>query len=260
MKFDDDPFDPRGSRDTTLKHKKNHTGADNPVFNFRNWTEIHDTLGITDKITHKWTEAVGAWFAVNLEHVVEDLRTIHEQKKVEPLYGHLYGKFLKDVDVANDTTNRLYISALRFAVLRWFYNKKRRDRDRMRKRDKSPSAVGTYSPHEAMRSAADASLMLDANFEPPNGKRCLCNIKEILEDGTPQTNTAGSGVSLEKWHDLLKRDMGYTAEFDITCPEVFGGPLSIIEGRHLGAALSACETGLAKFVLTPVKRNSGMFR
>ena len=79
-------------------------------------------------------------------------------------------------------------------------------------------------------------------------------MKDILND------TVGCEISLEKWHDLLKEDMGYhPAEFDVTCTDVFGKPFPIVKKRHLSAALAACETSRAKFVLTPVKTNGGMF-
>ena len=105
-----------------------------------------------------------------------------------------------------------------------------------------------------MQGSAVESILLEANFEPPNDKRLVCRVKDILN------NIAGSEVSLKKWQELLKEDMGYhPAEFDVTCTDVFGKPFPIVKERHLGAALAACEKNRAKFVLTPVKTNDGMF-
>ena len=114
--FFDDVFSPRGKRDTTLKYEEDHTGEDN--CSFRNWTEVHNTLGITEAATREWSKAVGAYYVGNPEQLVEGLRTKEEQKKVEPLYWHLYWKFCESVDVTNNMTKKLYKSAIRFCVIR----------------------------------------------------------------------------------------------------------------------------------------------
>ena len=63
------------------------------------------------------------------------------------------------------------------------------------------------------------------------------------------------------WHDVLREDMGYhSSKFDLTCTNVLGKPFKIWQERHLVAALQACTTDTVKFTLTPIERNSGMFR
>ena len=152
------------------------------------------------------------------------------------------------------------MDAIRFTVSRRLNNRKCKVEPRTLKPVNFSFEIMTSSPCEVMKLLANKNLRLLAVFSPTNNKRPVYSVQKILEDKTPQTNTAKGEVFLEKWHDLLKKNMGYSpAEVEITCSNVLGASLCIIEGRHLNAAVRACEKRLAEFILSSVKKNNDMF-